>query len=116
MTVMKRVKSEFKWIVGGWDFKGDLTKQFGKDAKAAVRRITDVEEVENLIVDEIVACLKWELLKTKAISRILQNDIKAHPLLDLLGDRCWMLFLVEGSSRNPIDHDDGNGDGVGSEV
>jgi hypothetical protein len=32
-TVMKRVKSQFKRIVGSWDFEGDLTKEFGKDAK-----------------------------------------------------------------------------------
>jgi hypothetical protein len=57
-TVMKWVKSQFKWIVESWDFEGDLTKEFGKDAKSAVRRIMDVEEVENGIVDEIVACLK----------------------------------------------------------
>jgi ATP:corrinoid adenosyltransferase len=89
MTVMKRVKSRFKRIVESWDFEGDLTKEFGKDAKAAVRRIMDVEEVENVIVDEIVACLKWESLKARAISRILQNEVEAHPLIELMGDRHW---------------------------
>jgi hypothetical protein len=54
---MTRVKSQFKWIVEAWDFEGDLTKQFGKDDKSAVRQIMDVEEVENAIVDEIVACM-----------------------------------------------------------
>jgi hypothetical protein len=29
-VVMKRVKSQFKRIVEGWDFEGDLTKEFGK--------------------------------------------------------------------------------------
>jgi hypothetical protein len=121
MTVMKQVpqqvsKSQFKRIVGGWDFEGDLTKQFGKDAKAAVKRIIDNEEVENVIVDENVVCLKLESLKARAISRILQNDVQAHPLLDLLGDRHWTLLPVEAGASNDVDHDDGNGDGVGLEA
>jgi hypothetical protein len=124
-TVMKRVKSQFKRTVGSWDFEGDLTKEFGKDAKAAVRRIMDVEEVENTIVDEIVACLKWESLKARAISRILQNDVEAHPLIELMGDRRWTQLMAEGRAKNPVHHDDnsngdgddnGNGDGIGSVV
>jgi hypothetical protein len=115
MVVMKRVKTQFKRIVEGWDFEGDLTKQFRKDAKSAVRRIMDVEEVENVIVDEIVARMKWESLKARAISRILQNDVEAHPMLDLLGDRHWK-FLPEADTRKDVDHDDGDGNGVGSEA
>jgi hypothetical protein len=112
-TVMKRVKRQFKRIMGSWDFEGDLTtKELGKDAKAAARRIMDVEEVEKAIVDEIVACLKWESSKARAISRILQNNDEAHPLIELIGDRRWMQLTAEGRARNPVHHDgNGNGDG-----
>jgi hypothetical protein len=112
-TVMKRVKSQFKRIVESWDFEGDLTKEFGKDAKAAVRRIMDIEEVKNAIVVEIVACLKWESLKARAIGRILQNDVEAHPLIELMGGHRWTQLTAEGRARNPAHHD---GDGVGSVV
>jgi hypothetical protein len=124
-TVMKRVKSQFKRSVGSWDFEGNLTEEFGKDAKAAVRRIMDVEEVQNAIVDEIVACLKWESLKARVISRILQNDVEAHPLIGSMGDHRWTQLTAEGMARNPVHDDDngngdgddnGNGDGVGSVV
>jgi hypothetical protein len=115
MVVMKRVKSQFKRIVKGWDFEGELTKEFGKDAKSAVRRIMDVEEVENAIVDEIVACMKWESLKARAISRILHNDVEAHPMLDLLGDRRWKL-VPEADTSKDVDHDDGDNISVGSEA
>jgi hypothetical protein len=77
------------------------------------------------IVDETVGCLKWESLKARAISRILQNDVKAHPLIELMGDRRWTQLTAGGRARNPVHHDDngngdgndnGNGDGVGSVV
>jgi hypothetical protein len=96
-------------------FEGDLTKEFGKDAKAVVRRIMDVEEVKNVIVDEIIVCMKWESLKARAISRILHNDVEAHPMLDLLGDRRWK-WLPEADTSKDIDHDDGDDNGVGSEA
>jgi hypothetical protein len=115
MVVMKRVKSQFKRIVEGWDFEGNLAKAFGKDTKSAVRRIMDVEEVENVIVDEIVACIEWESLKARAISRILHNDVEAHSMLDLLGDGRWKL-LPEADTSKDVDHDDGDGNGVGSEA
>jgi hypothetical protein len=73
----------------------------------------DIEEVENAIVDEIVACLKWESLKARAIHIILQNDVKAHPLIELMGDRHWTQLMAEGRARNSVHHDDnGNGDGA----
>jgi hypothetical protein len=74
----------------------------------------DVDEVENAIVDEIVACMKWESLKARATSRILHNDVEAHPMLDLLGDRRWKK-VPEADTSKDVDHDDGDAISVGLE-
>jgi hypothetical protein len=56
-----------------------------------------------------------ESLKARAVSRILHNDVQAHPMLDLSGDCRWMLLPEAGISKD-VDHDDGDGNGVGLEI
>jgi hypothetical protein len=56
-----------------------------------------------------------EVIEGQGYQQNLHNDVEAHPMLDLLGDSRWKL-LPEADTSKDVDHDDGDGNSMGSEA